>query len=659
MKKLRNIAFIVAIIALVSIFTIMALSSPPPQGNPDNEISIMFTADLHTNFDPVRFAQEDGSVTMRGGFARMQTVIDQVRQSYPNSFILDAGDFSMGTLFQTVFNTHAPEVRMMGHLGFDAAVIGNHEFDYRGSGLTEMLNAAVDSGDRRVGLTLSNIDWERSFASPELADGAHAMRAAMDRYGAADYLLIERGGVTAAIFGVMGPRPIAYSPTADVYFFDYIEAARTVVAHIQAETNADIIIALSHSGINRNDPENSACGRLAVEVPGIDIIISGHAHVRLEEPIVIGNTIIVSAGANTFDLGHVTLAGSSGNFHVTSHRLIPITEDIPKNMDVQERIEEFRIMVNEYYLSHFDFTFDQVLAYSTFSFTPREYFGRHLGEEPIGNLISNSFKAAVRRAEGANHIPVDVAVVPRGNIRASFAAGPITVADTFAVSSLGIGADRIPGFPLVSVWLTGRELRTAAEIDISVSPMMSSARLYMSGLTYTFNPNRLMLNRVTSVQVMDIYGNISELENDRLYRVVAGLYATQMLGAVEELSFGLLRITPKDMHGNPIVNFEDHIIHYGDTELKEWVALAWYLQSFDEVGGVPRMPYTYNQLLGRKIEVNSRSPIELLRSPNRFFFMLVGVVLLVLAIIIVPTVFIVKGVRKRKRRKLLEGLVEV
>jgi len=654
MKRIIKRTIFVLCIALIAGLLFLPMSSASTQQNSDVEISILFTADLHSNFDPVRFMDEDGSIAERGGYARLQTAINNVRETHPDTFAFDAGDWSMGTIFQTIFTHEAPEVRLKGQLGFDAAVIGNHELDYHAAGLTRMLNAAMASGDELVGLALANIDWESTLADPALAPDAQELRVAMENYGVAlDYMLIERGGVTAAVFGVMGPRPIAYVPAAGLLFHDYIETAREVVARIQAETDADIIIALSHSGFNLNDPYSSSCGELAAAVDGIDLLISGHSHNIVDEPYIINDTIIVSAGANSFHLGHVVLRGSHGNFVVADHEIIPISQDLPKDMEVQERIDEFRVMVDRYYLSLFNYTYDQVLAYSPFPFTPIETFGRHFGEEPLGNLITNSYFYAVQRAEGDDFIPITAAVVPHGVIRASFAEGPITVADAFAVSSLGIGADGVPGFPLVSIFLYGSELRTVAEIDISVSTLMSGARLYIAGLTYTFNNNRLMLNRVTSVQLMDLDGNISELENDRLYRVVAGLYSAHMLGEVESLSFGLLQVTPKDQYGNPIVNFDDHIIHFGEDnmELKEWLALAWYLESFDLVDGVSTVPDVYNDVMGRKIENDSRSLIELLRNPNRIFFMLLGVILLLLTIIVVIIVVIVRCIRKRKRKK--------
>ena len=652
MKHLQKIVAFSLVITMLMGLLLLPVSSLARTPDAQREISILFTADMHSNFDPARFMAEDGTIAERGGFARMQTAINLVRETHPDTFLFDAGDWSMGTIFQTIFTHEAPEVRLMAELGFDAAVIGNHEFDYHAAGLTQMLDAAMNSDDPFVPLVLANIDWERTLADDALLEDASALYAAMEAYGVGlDYLLIEQGGTTAAVFGVMGPRAISYLPEAGIFFHDYIETAQHIVARIQAETDADLIIALSHSGFNPNDPLNSACGQLAQAVDGIDIIISGHSHNITYEPAMINDTIILSAGSRTFDLGHTVLSQGADGLSVLHHEIIPIHENLPKDSAVQAQIDDFRVMVDYYYLSLFDFTYNQVLAYAPFPFTPIEHFGRHLGEEPLGNLIANAYIYAVKRAEGENFTPVYAAIAPHGVIRASFPQGEITVADAFAVSSLGIGPDGVPGFPLVSIYLYGSELRTIAEIDISVSTLMSGARLYIAGLTYTFNPNRLLLNRVTSVSLMDIYGNVSDLDPNRLYRVVGGLYSAQMLSTVEGLSFGLLRLTPKDADGNPIENMEDHIIHYGDMELKEWLALAWYLASFDEVNGVSTIPDMYNDVMGRKIEVDSRSPIELLRSPNRIFFMLLGVILLLIAIVVGIVLLVVRIVRRRKRKK--------
>ena len=177
---------------------------------------------------------------------------------------------------------------------------------------------------------------------------------------------------------------------------------------------------------------------------------------------------------------------------------------------------------------------------------------------------------------------------------------------------------------------------------------MSEARLYTSGMSYTYNPHRLILNRVTDTYLVSPDGSLSEPDDSTLYRVIGGLYSCQMLGAVESKSFGLLKVTPKDEYGDPIVDFEKHIVYDGNGELKEWVALAQYLESFDQFDGTPQIPGYYNQLHGRKVEDADRSIGAILKKPNKIFFILVGAIVLILAIIIVPTCLIIRKIRRKR-----------
>jgi len=615
------------------------------------EISIIFTHDLHSHFDPERFVIQGGEGE-RGGFARMKTAIDNIVARYPGTFLLDAGDFSMGTPYQTIFSTEASELRLLGLLGFDATTLGNHEFDYRTKGLTDMLNGAMASGDRLPALTVANIDWQKTLADKDRAEIAAELKAAIERYGErqgnVDYLVIEKGGVKAAVFGMLGHEADSYAPLSGLYFKNQIETAKAVVAQIKADTNADVIVCLSHSGTNQN-PKNSEDELLAATVPEIDVIISGHTHTRLENPIVLGDTLIVSSGAYSYEFGFLRLVRDGSRFRVSGYELIPISKNLAKDTEAEKAILGFRELVNRQYLSLFGYSYDDVLAYTDFDFTPIEQFGWTQGEDGLGNLISDSYIAAVKKAEGARYRNVDAAVVPAGVVRGSFARGAITVADAFNVSSLGIGPDGIPGYPLVNIYLTGQELKTVAEIDISISTLMLEARLYISGLSYTYNPSRLLLNRVTETHLVNSDGTASEIDDKKLYRVIGGLYSCQMLSAVEGKSFGLLKITPKDENGNPIVDFEEHLIYDGSRELKEWVALAQYLQSFAPVNGIPKVPAYYNQLHGRKVEILSRSPAALLAKPNKFFFLLAGVILLLLAIIIVPVCLVFYIIRRKRK----------
>ena len=109
------------------------------------EVSVIFTHDMHSHMDADRISK-DGKVVETGGFGKLKTAMDEVRSDYPDSFVLDGGDFSMGTPYQTIFSREASELKMMKFLGYEATTFGNHEFDYRAKGLASMLQAAAGKG---------------------------------------------------------------------------------------------------------------------------------------------------------------------------------------------------------------------------------------------------------------------------------------------------------------------------------------------------------------------------------------------------------------------------------------------------------------------------------------------------------------------------------
>src|SRR5699024_1071023 len=82
-----------------------------------------------------------------GGYARLYTAIQQEKKEAPDALLVDAGDYSMGSLFETINPTHAPELRMMGEMGYEVTTFGNHEFDFRPEGLADSLSATKESAN--------------------------------------------------------------------------------------------------------------------------------------------------------------------------------------------------------------------------------------------------------------------------------------------------------------------------------------------------------------------------------------------------------------------------------------------------------------------------------------------------------------------------------
>lgn len=616
---------------------------------PGTAVDIVFTHDTHSHLNTFT-TMVDGLETELGGFARMNTLIEAQRAQNPDTLVIDGGDFSMGTLIQTVFETQAAELRMLGYLGCDVTTLGNHEFDYRSKGLANMLTSAQASGDAVPAMVVCNVDWD-TMEAEGLTEGQQRLKDAFTAYGVSDYTMLEKGDVDIAVVGVFGKDALACAPTCELKFEDPIEAVKQTVADIKANEDVDMIVCVSHSG-TWEDESKSEDELLAKAVPDLDLILSGHTHTEIEEPIQHGSTYVVSCGEYGKNLGELTLTQQAdGRWAMSAYELIPITSDIAVHAATQQTIDSFMDTVDTDYLARFGYTKDQVLAENDIVFSTQKDLENIHEEHNLGDIIANAYVYAVENAADYDGVPVDLAVVPSGTVRDTYARGDITVEQVFNSFSLGIGADGVPGYPLISVYLTGREIRTAAEIDASVSDFMTTARLYCSGLNFTYNPHRLLLNKVTDVCLEDD-GQRVALEDDKLYRIVADLYSGQMLSAVTDMSYGILAIVPKYADGTPITDFEDVIITENGRELKAWDSIARYMASFADTDGdgIANVPVYYSTTHGRKLVDTSRSPLALLKNPNKFTAVYAGLLAAAVLLIVLVVLLIRKLVKKARRR---------
>ena len=621
--RLVGITLIVA--ALCVLFALSAWAAP---AGGDYSATVLFTHDLHSHFLP----QADSEGGESGGYARLKTALDRERTAHPEALTVDGGDFSIGSLIQTLYTSQAPELRTMGAMGYDAVTAGNHEFDHEGTGFAEMLASAVLSSDPVPALVMSN--YKPAADNPDRLDIQRAMAA----YGVTDYMVLERGGVTYGIFGLMGTDSRDCAPASGFTLEDPVESAQRCVDALR-EQGAQFIVCLSHGGTNEKK-KLSEDEQLAEKVEGIDLIVSGHTHTTLEEPVVVGDTYIVSSGPYCENLGSITFTWDEGGEKtLVDYHLTPIDETLHEDPEIAAMVEEWKAQVGGSYLSRYSMTYDQVLTTAGFSLeTPEE--GIQSGNA-LGELVADAFLWAAKQASDEEQEPV-VAVTAAGVLRSGLSAGEITVSQAFDVLSMGVGADGTSGYPLVSCYLTGKELKAVAEVDASVTPLMPAAQLYVAGMEYSFNTHRMFFNRVTDAKLYETVAwaedaplildgsassgtslmgytvhrenrTVTELEDEKLYRVVTGMYSAQMLGTVKSKSLGLLSLVPKDEQGEPITDFTQHIVRdrFG-SEVKEWYALAAYLQSFGEGG----LSDTYAKPDGRKDVSRSWNPVELLKSPN-------------------------------------------
>ena len=657
--------FLTLLLAVLCVLPVGAVAEGCTQET--NVTTILFTHDLHSHFLPQSTAEGGES----GGYARLKTVIDGERAMNPDALLVDGGDFSIGSLIQTLYTTQAAELRTMGAMGYDAVTIGNHEFDHKGTGFAEMLNSAKAAQQAAVELLLvdarplEDMDaYKERFGPvtpvlPTLLEANYApaddnpdrafIRSAMENYGVTDCVTLERGGVTYGLFGLMGVDSDECAPTSGFTRTDAAKAAKRCVEILKGE-GAEIIVCLSHSGTG-DSLASSEDEELAKAVDGIDVIVSGHTHSTLAEPLVVNDTYIVSSGPYCQNLGSLTFSwDDGGEKRLLDYRLIPIDETVAENPEIAGLVEQWKDMVGETYLARYGLTYDEVLTHSDYELnTPASAVQENNG---LGTLVSDAFLWADRTLNTAYaDSPHTVSVTADGVLRASLPAGDLTAAMAFDVLSMGVGEDGTSGFPLVAVYLTGKELKAAMEVDASVTPIMPAAQLYMSGAKYAFNTKRMFFNRVYDAALTDVTfdesgtGNAYEIDDNALYRVVTGMYSAQMLGTVKSKSMGLLSLEPKQANGTPVTDFADCILYDANgNELKEWYALAAYLEQFGEDGLPDRCADPAN---GCKQVSDSFAPGQLLAGWNGITWAVLGIVLLILTLILL----LIRSLRRRIQRK--------
>jgi len=549
-----------------------------------------------------------------GGVARLATLLAQRRAAAGEQpvLLLDGGDFSMGTLFHTVTRETGGELRLMTELGYDAATLGNHEFDFRPAGLAAMISAAyLIKGDALMPLLSSNLGFDPQRPEDD------SLQAHYDAGRILPYTLIDKGGIRFGLFGLLGNNAVAVSPMIKpARFADPVATAKATVAKLREE-GAEVVILLSHMGVVKQD-DGSWRGEeveLVEQVPGIDIVVGGHSHTALPQPVLVnGRTPVMQAGSEIQHLGELRMRlGADGKPQVVDYQLHPINDQIAGDAAVTARVEDFKQVVSEQMLAPKGYAFDQPLANVDKTLT-RAY------DDPIlGNLVTD----ALRQATAS-----DVSFTGNGTIRDNLIMGRHgvqAVSDVFRIAPLGVGElDDAPGYPLIKVYVSGQELKNLLEVLLLAYQMRESKSYYprVSGLRFSYNPWRVPFDRVSRIELGDPVKGYTPLDLDdtRLYSIGATSYVGSFTWLVDDLTKGLLSVQPKDAQGQPLAQLKAAIIDAdpeqpGIQEYKEWQGLLDHIRSLpDQDGdGLADIPTQGPAAETRMLRAASLHPVDLFR----------------------------------------------
>lgn len=623
-----------------SIVFALLLLLPALHAGAAQRLTIIHTNDLHSHLLPfspeIDFTQATGDDTTRGGWARIAGIIHGVRQEAKNPVLLfDAGDFLMGSLFHMVCREHALELQLMREMRYDAITFGNHEFDLTPGSLARILAAARRSGGMPAIVASNYI-----FSPTDERDDT--MEKTFSDGWVRPYTVIERGGVRIGVFGHLGKNAAEVSPFASpMQFEDILQSAPRMVQALRGKENADLVVCLSHAGY---DPayEYYEDANLARKVPGIDIIISGHTHTPVPEPVMVGDTIIVHTGVNGLHVGVLDIEVGEGKTRLVGYRLVPVDDRVREDGRIAGLIRGFREIVEREVLRPHGLTFHGTMATTGFDLNWGER------EINLGNLITDAMRWKLNglAARDKTGDKIDVAIEACGLIRDDVLRGKtgrVTASDLFRAFPMGIGVDDTMGYPLCAVYVTAAEIKKGLEVLTSLYPLKGGDFfLQVSGGRCRYNPYRMIFDRITDIELGTPETGYRRLDyssaNKKLYLLTANLYVATFLKIVGDYTMGFLRIVPRDRNGNPVTDIRSTIIdgdpsRKGVQEVKEWVALMEYVQSFKDTDGdgVPNIPATYAGPEGRIVARPSWSPAALLAGGGALTWGVFGVMVAIAA----------------------------
>lgn len=510
--------------ALLVLFLFMLTSCAGNGGSGHYNLTVAHINDTHSHLEPVPVRLKIcgvETVAQLGGFARLQTLVDGVRNSSPNLLLLHAGDAVQGTLYFTLFNGR-PEFDFLNRLGVDAMTFGNHEFD-RGT-------AAIPAFLQRAGFPIvsSNIDFSDEQA---IAPNVPA------------FIIKEINGERIGIIGLTTETTPLIN--MDVGKARFLGAAATATRHVGSleALGVNKIVVLSHLGYQEDL-------KLAQSVNGIDVVIGGHSHTLLGEQADLaalglvadgkyptevstpegGRALVAQAWQWGHMLGRLDLSFDSEGRILESRNgaIIPVGDEfmrngitVPRDTPVyREIVEAINSTAAARIVAEDSAVVAELAPYAAQLETFRTNIVANAAEDLIrginsgpGVLGADSMLAAVPKAQ--------LAILNYGGVRKDLLAGNISVGDVLEVMPFAN--------TLVVADLTGAELGNALEENLefllkkygSISP---PAAPYVAGVRYSVTMSAPQGNRVVALMVKDASGVYQPVDSNGIYRAVVNTF---------------------------------------------------------------------------------------------------------------------------------------
>lgn len=421
---------------IISLVLILLFLADFPAYAEQTFLRILHINDFHGFAEPYK---PYGADEMLGGVAWLAAAVDDLRNEKP-TLLLAAGDMIQGNNWANLFQGESV-IEMMNAMKFDAMVVGNHEFDF-----------GQDVLKRRSG--------EATF--PILAANVEGME------GLKPYMLKEVNDIKIAVIGVVTEETPLTTHPRNVTGLKFISPEEALDKYVkELRPKADVIIVLSHLGHNVDR-------LLAEKVSGIDVIVGGHSHTKVEKPVVIGKTVVLQAWEHGKALGVLGLTLDDRKIVKTEGRLVEI-RPLPgkENKKISAIVEKYRGRV--------DAVLDEKIGEAEVDLDGENTRKR---ETNLGNFLAD----IVRSTAGA-----EAAIIGGGSIRTSMRKGVIKIKNVYAVSPFNNY--------IVAIRLTGQQIKDALEHGVSAIADDAGRFPQVSGIRFTHSRSAPVGQKVRDVTV--------------------------------------------------------------------------------------------------------------------------------------------------------------
>lgn len=527
--RFKNITFLSAVLMLGSVLFGETLRAAQGQ------FTLLHTNDLHSHFRP------DHSPLAFGGVGRIKTLVDRIRASTPNVLFVDGGDWSEGSVYYTE-GAGRESLRLMDQLGYDVAVVGNHDW-INGP---DFLLKAIREANPSMSIIGANMDSRSYVRSRELQDRVPP------------YVIKEVGNVRVAFIGLLAYNFVFDGYFAPVRLSDPFTSASQLARELKK--NVDVVIGISHNIVDTNL-------KILKAVPEMDGIIGAHDHRQLNEPLWVERSgaapgWLVETGYHGRYVGKVDLSVTSQkHVRLEGYRLIQVDRSIPEDPSVVEEITEIERLIER----HRGISFHDYLGDSEVE-TSRDGL-----ECSLGAFTTHAFRSAVSSVDGAMDHP--------NFIYSPLHEGPVRSADAFDIHPAIFQPQTGKTWNLQILSLRGKTLSWLLHLGGAFPGILSAGRfMSVSGIQATWDASSssfisLFSNNfkgkdfanfgfpLSRSSFKDILINGLPVELERVYRFSVSY------GVIESIRF-INSIIPG------IISVED----VQDTGIEAWRAIAAYIQ---------------------------------------------------------------------------------